>query len=69
MNLPPKVLLLVAVALLALLVFAAMVVILRKRWLKGKQAVDELRQQSRSMHLEQQGMADSAGEISSRRRK
>lgn len=69
MNLPPKVLLLIAVALMALLLFVAMVVTLRKRWLKGKQAVDELRQQSRAMHLEQQGMADSAGEVNSRRRK
>lgn len=69
MNLPPKVMILIAVALVAFLVFLALFVILRRRWLKGKQAIDELRQQSRSMHLEQQGMADSVGEVNSRRRK
>lgn len=55
-----------AVVLLVLVVAVALRA--RRRWREGKQAVEELRSQSRAMHLEQQGMATSAGETSARRK-
>lgn len=69
MKLPPKMVLLALAVGLILLVLAALFLLLRKRWRQGKRDFDDLRQQSRAMQLDNQGMADSAGEVQSRRRR
>jgi membrane protein implicated in regulation of membrane protease activity len=69
LSIPPRYLPYLVVTALVLLVFLVMLVRrARRRWREGKQAVDELRSQSRAMHLEQQGMATSAAETTARRK-
>lgn len=58
----------VVAAVVLLLALLALALRARKRWKEGRQAVEELRQQSKSMHLEQQGMATSVSEASTRRK-
>ena len=41
---------------------------IRRRYREGRQAVQDLKQQARSMHLDGQGMATSVGETSGRKK-
>jgi type VI protein secretion system component VasK len=42
---------------------------IRQRYRVGRQAIAELKQQARSMQMDPQAMADSAAEVSSRKKK